>query len=84
MKTEIKPAVAFGIGGALVLVLILGYFFIQNRAPAVVDITKLPQSAREDRNPPMPGQAGYRERTTDPPLAAGNGGPAGRPGDQGG
>ncbi|MBL8059537.1 MAG: hypothetical protein JNK63_02345 [Chthonomonas sp.] len=64
-KKELHPAAIWGAIGLLV-VIIGGWFFASTREstemvdPKTVDL--------KDEDPPRPGQPGYRERLTDPPV----------------
>ena len=71
MKKEIDPKVGFGIGGAILLLLILVGYFALNRGPAKIDVSNVPVAERADADPIHPGQPGYRERITDPPAPGG-------------
>jgi len=62
---EVNPVVLVVVGVVLVA-LCVGAWMSMNPNPQKVDLTKVTKEDIEDRDPPKPGQPGYRERITDP------------------
>ena len=66
---EISPVAAGGVIVGILAVAGIAYMVFTNQAaPKPVDIKNIPPGTNFDPNPKMPGQPGYRERTTDPPV----------------
>lgn len=77
-KSDLHPGLVWG-ALAILIILIGGWFFMGTRgATEMVDKSKVDMV---DGPSVLPGQPGYRERTTDPPVGESSAGqqPDGRP-----